>query len=68
MESPFRGPLPDRLMLIETFGRRDGGFVRLAEHLARLERTARALGLAFERAAIDRCSPGSRATGRCGCV
>jgi 4-amino-4-deoxychorismate lyase len=58
MESPFRGPLPDRLMLIETFGRRDGGFVRLAEHLARLERTARALGLAFERAAIDRVLAG----------
>jgi 4-amino-4-deoxychorismate lyase len=41
-------------MLIETFGRRDGAFVGLADHLARLERTAAALGVAFDHAAIDR--------------
>ena len=53
MESPFRRPLPDGLRLIETFARRDGGFVHLVEHLARLARTARALEVPFDRAAID---------------
>ena len=54
MESPVRGPLPADLTLIETFGRRDGGFVGLADHLARLERSAAALGVPCDRAAIDR--------------
>ena len=45
VESPVRGPLPADLTLIETFGRRDGGFVDLADHLARLERSAAALGV-----------------------
>jgi 4-amino-4-deoxychorismate lyase len=54
VESPFRGPLPADLTLIETFGRRDGAFVGLADHLARLERTAAALGVPCDRAAIDR--------------
>ena len=53
MEGSLRGPLPDGLVLIETFARREGTFVRLAGHLARLQRTARALGFAFDRAAID---------------
>ena len=53
MESAFRGPLPGGLTLIETFGWREGAFVRLDLHLARLEATARALGVPFERAAID---------------
>ena len=57
MESPFRRPLPDDLTLIETFGRRDGGFVRLADHLARLERSAAALGVPL-RPGGDR--PGAR--------
>ncbi|MBP7240743.1 aminotransferase class IV [Amaricoccus sp.] len=52
MESPFRPAVPDGLLLIETFARRDGGFVRLDRHLARLERTARALAFGFDRAAI----------------
>ncbi len=54
MESPVRGPLPADLTLIETFGRRDGGFVGLADHLARLERSAAALGVPCDRAAIAR--------------
>lgn len=54
MEGPFRRPLPDGLRLIETFARRDGTSVHLADHLTRLERTARALEVPFDRAAIDR--------------
>ena len=54
MESPFRAAVPDGLRLIETFARRGGGFVRLDRHLARLERTAGALGFRFDRSAIDR--------------
>lgn len=53
MESPVRPAAPDGLLLIETFARRDGRFVRLDRHLARMERTARALGFPFRRAAID---------------
>jgi 4-amino-4-deoxychorismate lyase len=58
VESPFRRPLPGDLTLIETFGRRDGAFVNLGDHLARLERTARLLGMAFDGAAIDRALAG----------
>jgi 4-amino-4-deoxychorismate lyase len=58
VESPFRRPLPDGLTLIETFGRNEGGFVNLPLHLARLERTARALGLAFEPAGVERALAG----------
>jgi 4-amino-4-deoxychorismate lyase len=58
VESPFRRPLPAGLTLIETFGRRDGAFVGLADHLARLERTAAALDVPFDRAAIDRALAG----------
>ena len=54
MESPVRRPLPADLTLIETFGRRDGGFVGLADHLLRLERSAAALGMPCDRAAIAR--------------
>ena len=50
---PVGPPLaPGGLLLIETFGRRDGSFVRLAAHLARLESSARTLGFAFDRAAV----------------
>lgn len=54
MEGSFRHAAPDGLLLIETFARREGRFVRLAGHLARLERTARAFGFRFDAAAIDR--------------
>jgi 4-amino-4-deoxychorismate lyase len=54
VESPVRGPLPDDLTLIETFGRREGVFVRLGDHLDRLARTAAALGVPHDRAAIER--------------
>jgi 4-amino-4-deoxychorismate lyase len=55
VEGPFRGQLPDNLTLIETFGWRYGpGFVHVREHLARLERTARLLGVPFDRGAIER--------------
>lgn len=54
MEGPFRRPLPPGLTLIETFGRRDGGFVGLDDHLARMRRTASLLGVPFDAPAIDR--------------
>lgn len=54
MEGSFRLAAPDGLRLIETFARREGRFVRLARHLARLERTAGVLGFRFDAAAIDR--------------
>ena len=54
MESPIRGPLPADLKLIETFGWRKAGFVNLPEHLARLERTARTLGIRYDPAAVAR--------------
>jgi 4-amino-4-deoxychorismate lyase len=55
VESPFRRPLPRDLRLIETFAwRPDAGFVRLALHLARLERTARVFAIPFDRAAVER--------------
>jgi 4-amino-4-deoxychorismate lyase len=58
VESPVRRPLPDGLTLIETFGRREGRFVNLPLHLARLERTARVLGVPFDRAGIERALAG----------
>lgn len=51
MESPLR--LPDGQVLIETFARRGGVFVRRDAHLARMARSAGALGIPFDRAAID---------------
>jgi 4-amino-4-deoxychorismate lyase len=60
VESPVRGPLPDDLTLIETFGRREGVFVRLADHLDRLARSAAALGVPHDRAPIDRALWGVR--------
>jgi 4-amino-4-deoxychorismate lyase len=54
VESPIRGPLAPDLTLIETFGWRNAGFVNLREHLARLMRTAQALGIRYDRAAIER--------------
>lgn len=55
MESPLRRSAPADLVLIETMRWEPGrGFRRLPAHLARLARGAAALGLAFDRAAIDR--------------
>lgn len=54
MESSFRPADRAGLLLIETFARRAGRFVRLARHLARLERTARTLAFPFDAAAIAR--------------
>ncbi len=49
MESPFRDPIPAGTRLIETFGFRVGqGIARQDLHLARLERSARALGFALD--------------------
>jgi 4-amino-4-deoxychorismate lyase len=55
VESALRRTRPGDLKLIETF-RRDpgGGFVRLPAHLARLGRTATALGVPLDRAAVER--------------
>ncbi len=52
MEGAFRRPLPPDLTLIETF-RWEGGFVRLEAHLARLDATARRLGVPLDRGAVD---------------
>jgi 4-amino-4-deoxychorismate lyase len=54
VEGAFRPADRPGLLLIETFARREGRFVRLAGHLARMERTARALGFPFDEAAIER--------------
>lgn len=53
MEGSFRRPLPDGLTLIETFARRDGRFVDLDAHLARMAATAAALGIGFRRGEVD---------------
>lgn len=53
MEGSLRPSLPDDLTLIETFARRAGRFVRLRDHLARLGRSAAALGIRFDRTRID---------------
>lgn len=58
MESPFRSTIPSDLLLIETFGRQDGAFIRLDDHLARLARTATMFGVPFDRAAIDQALAG----------
>jgi 4-amino-4-deoxychorismate lyase len=50
VEGAFRGPLPGGLKIIETLGRAPGGYPRAARHLARMERTAARLGVAFDRA------------------
>lgn len=59
MESPFLRPfppdvIPADLTLIETFGWRDGRFLRLEAHLARLAATAAQFGVPYDRAAIGR--------------
>lgn len=54
MEIPVRPAVPPGLLLIETFARREGRFVRLARHLARLRRTAMALGFPFDADEVDR--------------
>lgn len=51
MESPLRGRVPAGTQLIETFGwTPDAGFARLDLHLARMQRSAKALGFAFDEA------------------
>lgn len=53
MESPLRSAVDDGTRLIETFGWVPGqGVARQALHLARLERSARALGFGFDKAAV----------------
>lgn len=52
MESPFCGPVPAGTRLIETFGwSPSGGFARLDLHLARMARSASALGFDFDEGA-----------------
>ncbi len=59
MESALRRSAPDGLRLIETFRwAPEGGFVRLPAHLARMARGAAALGVAFDRAAVERVLAG----------
>jgi 4-amino-4-deoxychorismate lyase len=49
MEGPFRRPLPHGLTIIETLRLDSGGAVRGARHLDRMERTAAALAIPFDR-------------------
>lgn len=59
MESALRRSAPDGLTLIETFRWEPGaGFVRLPAHLARMARGAGALGVGFDRAAVERVLAG----------
>lgn len=52
MESPLRPPVEPGFCLIETLGFRPGlGFIRQDRHLNRMMRSAKALGLPFERSA-----------------
>lgn len=54
MESPFRDPVPDGTLLIETFGFVPGqGAVRGSRHLDRMAASARVLGFAFDRDAAE---------------
>lgn len=49
MEGTFRPPADPDFRLIETLAfRPESGFVRVGKHLARMERSARALGLPFD--------------------
>ena len=55
MESPLRDDAPGDLKLIETLRWEPRtGFVRLPAHLSRLAAGAGALGIAFDRAAVER--------------
>ncbi|SFR11022.1 aminotransferase class IV family protein [Poseidonocella sedimentorum] len=56
MEKPLCPDEPG-FRIIETFARRDGAFPRLDRHLARMGRTARALGIAFDAAAVRALLP-----------
>lgn len=59
MESPFRGPLPPGLKLIETFRWEPGaGFPRLDVHLARMATSAGKLGFAFNAGAARQALAG----------
>lgn len=54
MEGTVQRSLPEDFRLIETFAwRRNPGFINLESHLARLERTARVFGIAYDRDEID---------------
>jgi len=59
VESALRGPHPAGLRLIETLRWEPrAGFVRLPAHLGRMAAGAAALGIPFERAAVDRALAG----------
>jgi 4-amino-4-deoxychorismate lyase len=59
VESALRRAAPDDLRLVETFRWEPGaGFVRLPAHLARLAGAAERLGVAFDRAAVERALAG----------
>lgn len=61
MESPFRGPHPPGLKLIETFRWEPGaGFPRLDAHLGRMAASAVMLGFAFDAAAARQALAGVR--------
>lgn len=63
MESALRGRSEPGLRLIETFGWDGATAVRWPLHLARLERSAQALGWAFERAAVELAVSGAAPVG-----
>lgn len=48
MEGAFRGPVPPDLTIIETLRIDPAGSVRAARHIARMARTAAALGIPFD--------------------
>ena len=48
MESPICTSVPDGTLLIETFALTSGGVVRLDLHVARMARSAEALGFSFD--------------------
>ncbi len=64
MESPLYELAPAELKVIETLrwesgGKSEGGFCRLARHLARAERTCASLHIAFDRAACEAALSGA---------
>ena len=67
MESSFCAEVPDGTRLIETFGwTPEAGFMRLEHHLARMARSARALGFVFdEKAARGLIRGGGKRALRC---
>ena len=55
MENPFHHPIPKDTKLIETFGRQNGTFLRLEQHLARMAQSAAAFGISFDQGLAMRC-------------